>query len=144
MMSWSPGVEAEAALVDAGLVGKVGVPEIDLSLAWVDRDVSWLEFNARVLQEALDERTPLLERVKFLAIFSTNLDEFFMKRMALVRPMSDDGSLPADERRQELLRKRAMIVDMLEQQANCYSTVLRPRLAEHGVRLVDWQELSSE
>ena len=54
--------------------------------AWIDRDSSWLEFNRRVLQEALDDRTPLLERVKFLAIFASNLDEFFMKRMGLIRP----------------------------------------------------------
>ena len=47
---------------------------------WLDRDLSWLEFNRRVLAEALDERTPLLERLKFLAIFTSNLDEFFMKR----------------------------------------------------------------
>src|SRR5262245_66265485 len=52
----------------------------ELRPAWLDRDISWLEFNRRVLQEALDERNPLLERVKFLAIFSSNLDEFFMKR----------------------------------------------------------------
>ena len=45
---------------------------------WIDRDLSWLEFNGRVLAEALDIRTPLLERMKFLAIFTSNLDEFFM------------------------------------------------------------------
>ena len=67
--------------------------------AWIDRDLSWLEFNRRVLHEALDERTPLLERVKFLAIFSSNLDEFFMKRIALLRPAPDDASLAAQERR---------------------------------------------
>ena len=61
--------------------------------AWIDRDLSWLEFNRRVLHEALDERNPLLERVKFLAIFSSNLDEFFMKRMAAIRPSPDDASL---------------------------------------------------
>jgi polyphosphate kinase len=52
---------------------------------WLDRDLAWLEFNRRVLAEALDERTPLLERLKFLAIFTSNLDEFFMKRIALLR-----------------------------------------------------------
>ena len=57
-----------------------------------------------MLHEALDERTPLLERVKFLAIFSSNLDEFFMKRIALIRPMPDDSSLAAQERREQLLR----------------------------------------
>ncbi len=94
---------------------------IELSEAWVDRDVGWLEFNSRVLHEALDERTPLLERVKFLAIFSSNLDEFFMKRIALIRPMPDDSSLVAQERREQLLPKRAMIVSMLEREARCYT-----------------------
>ena len=56
--------------------------------------------------EALDDRTPLLERVKFLAIFSSNLDEFFMKRMAAIRPSPDDTGLAAHERRERLLRKR--------------------------------------
>jgi polyphosphate kinase len=58
---------------------------------WFDRDLSWLEFNRRVLAEALDERTPLLERLKFLAIFTSNLDEFFMKRVAVLR-MDAEGS----------------------------------------------------
>ena len=49
---------------------------------WLDRDLTWLEFNRRVLAEALDERNPMLERLKFLAIFTSNLDEFFMKRIA--------------------------------------------------------------
>jgi polyphosphate kinase len=118
--------------------------EAGLREAWVDRDVGWLEFNERVLQEALDERTPLLERVKFLAIFSSNLDEFFMKRMALLRPLPDDGSLVAQERRDDLLRKRAMIVAMLQQEAECYSEIILPRLAEQGIRLVEWGELSEE
>ncbi len=75
-------------------------------LAWIDRDTSWLEFNRRVLQEALDDRTPLLERAKFLAIFSSNLDEFFMKRMSLIRPSADDSSPVAQERRDRQLRIR--------------------------------------
>jgi polyphosphate kinase 1 len=116
----------------------------ELGRAWIDRDVSWLEFNRRVLQEALDERTPLLERVKFLAIFSSNLDEFFMKRMALIRPMPGDTSHAAQERREILLRARAMITSMLAQEAACYREVLRPRLAEHGLHLVVWDDLSDE
>ncbi len=70
-------------------IGDHGVLSTRLSPAvaplWIDRDLSWLDFNHRVLTEALDERIPLLERVKFLAIFTTNLDEFFMKRVALLR-----------------------------------------------------------
>ena len=58
---------------------------------WLDRDLGWLEFNRRVLAEALDERTPLLERLKFLAIFTSNLDEFFMKRIAVLR-VENDGT----------------------------------------------------
>jgi polyphosphate kinase len=114
----------------------------DLSRAWLSRDTSWLEFNRRVLHEALDDRTPLLERVKFLAIFSSNLDEFFMKRMALIRPMPEDPSLAAEERRELLLRTRALIMAMLAEQSACYEQVVRPRLAEHGVRLTNWGDLS--
>src|SRR5262245_38360579 len=61
------------------------VRDASLLPVWMDRDLGWIEFNRRVLAEALDERTPLLERVKFLAIFSANLDEFFMKRIAVLR-----------------------------------------------------------
>jgi polyphosphate kinase len=112
--------------------------------AWIDRDTSWLEFNRRVLQEALDDRTPLLERAKFLAIFSSNLDEFFMKRMAMIRPSSDDSSLAAQERRDRQLRIREMVVSMLADQAACYTDVIRPQLTAHSIHLLDWDELSEE
>ncbi len=116
----------------------------DLSDVWIDRDVSWLEFNRRVLQEAFDERTPLLERVKFLAIFSSNLDEFFQKRMGIVRPAPEDDSLAGTERRELFGRKREMIVAMLAQQAACYQDELRPRLAGHGIHLADWEGLTDD
>src|SRR4051812_12946015 len=114
----------------------------DASDLRLDRDASWLEFNRRVLHQALDERTPLLERVKFLAIFSSNLDEFFMKRMALRRPSPEDRTVAGQDRREPFLRLRATIQSMLAEQAACYADVLRPRLAEHGVRLVGWGELT--
>jgi polyphosphate kinase len=110
--------------------------------AWLDRDLSWLAFNRRVLEEALDPRNRLLERVKFLAIFSSNLDEFFMKRMTLIRPLSNDSSLLAEERRELLMRKREMIVEMLSEQAACYSDEIRPQLGEHRIHLVEWAELN--
>jgi polyphosphate kinase len=113
---------------------------VDLSGAWIDRDISWLEFNRRVLHEALDERTPLLERVKFLAIFSANLDEFFMKRMSR---LADPTGLAAPAQRELAAQIRAMVTSMLDEQAACYTQVLRPRLAEHGIRLVGWDDLDA-
>ena len=119
-------------------------PARGLGAAAVDRDLSWLEFNRRVLQEALDDRTPLLERVKFLAIFSSNLEEFFMKRMALIRPAPGDESHAGQEQRDLFLLVRERIMAMLEQESACYRDVLRPRLAEHGVYLHTWEQLTPE
>ena len=128
----------------ADLAASSAAPARGLGAATIDRDLSWLEFNRRVLQEALDERTPLLERVKFLAIFSSNLDEFFMKRMALIRPAHGDDSLAAQEQRDLFLLVRERIIAMLEQESGCFSDVLRPRLAEHGVHLLGWEQLTAE
>jgi polyphosphate kinase len=128
----------------ADLGASSAAPARGLGAATIDRDLSWLEFNRRVLQEALDERTPLLERVKFLAIFSSNLDEFFMKRMALIRPAHGDDSLAAQEQRDLFLLVRERIIAMLEQESGCFSDVLRPRLAEHGVHLLGWEQLTAE
>jgi polyphosphate kinase len=111
----------------------------------LDRDLSWLEFNRRVLHEALDERTPLLERVKFLAIFSSNLDEFFMKRIgALKRRIAAAGeAAPAGEAaRQRLARLREAVLGMLASQADVYTTTMRPELARHGLHLLDWSGLT--
>ena len=129
---------AESRTPAADAVGEV------FRRAWIDRDLSWLEFNRRVLQEALDDRNPLLERVKFLAIFSSNLDEFFMKRMAAIRASRDDASLEGQERRDSLLPKRELIVSMLAAQAACFTDVLRPALTEHGIHLVNWSDLTEE
>ena len=108
----------------------------DLSEVWIDRDLSWLDFNQRVLAEALDERTPLLERVKFLAIFSSNLDEFFMKRVSVLR--QKEG-----EQQRTLLRQlREKLLPMLTKQADCYRKTLVPCLAKHGVLLRRWDELT--
>ena len=113
--------------------------------AWFDRDLSWLEFNRRVLSEALDERTPLLERLKFLAIFTSNLDEFYMKRVGAMRTRAYASGNPAriDQFHEHTARLRESLFPMLLQQADCFRR-LRPMLAERGVRLAAWEELSDE
>src|SRR5512147_3128670 len=90
--------------------------------AWFDRDLSWLEFNRRVLSEALDERTPLLERLKFLAIFTSNLDEFYMKRVGAMRTRAYAGRRASgvEQFHAHMERLRAAIFPMLQQQADCY------------------------
>ncbi|QOV91384.1 polyphosphate kinase 1 [Humisphaera borealis] len=115
---------------------------------FLNRDTSWLEFNRRVLHEALDSRTPLLERVRFLGIFSSNLDEYFMKRVGgLKRQMlrgwnqqSPDGMTPA----QTLAAIRNMVVPLLKQQGDCFTGEIRPLLAAQGIHLLTWADLNEE
>ncbi|HTZ58123.1 MAG TPA: polyphosphate kinase 1 [Acidobacteriaceae bacterium] len=109
---------------------------MDLQGVWIDRDLSWLDFNDRVLAEALDDRTPLLERAKFLAIFTSNLDEFFMKRQAILR----HGTTDAQHTLAQELRDK--IVSALRLQAECYRQTIIPGLAAHGVFLRRWDDLT--
>jgi polyphosphate kinase len=114
---------------------------------FLNRDLSWLEFNRRVLHEALDDRTPLLERVRFLAIFNSNLDEFFQKRVGGLRRQlaagvmvrSPDGMGP----RELLDAIRQRVLEMLKVQADCFTRVIRSRLAEQGLHLLTWDELTA-
>jgi polyphosphate kinase len=110
------------------------------SSPFLDRDLSWLEFNRRVLHEALDDRTPLLERVEFLAIFSSNLDEFFMKRVGLLKRRAAtavDASADGGGPYQRLVRVREAVLPLLAAQADGWTRVIRPELARNGVRLID-------
>src|SRR5215468_1462600 len=126
--------EARISIGDHGVLNET--VDLDLSSIWMDRDLGWLDFNERVLAEALDERTPLLERVKFLAIFSSNLDEFFMKRMAVLR---EDSS----PERQDLLRQiRERIEPMLHQQTEHFLHCIIPELSKHHIHLRRWSELT--
>jgi polyphosphate kinase len=112
---------------------------------YINRELSWLEFNARVLHEAFDPRNRLLERVKFLSIFSTNLDEFYMVRVAglrrqiatQVQHIPPDGMTPA----QQLTAITKRVGELLEQQRTCLYDILLPELAEHDIRLVSMADL---
>src|SRR5678816_2084341 len=113
-----------------------------------NRELSWLEFNARVLHEAFDERNPLLERLKFLSIFSTNLDEFYMVRVAGLRRQvaagvmqtSPDGLTPTDQ----LTAIQLRVAKLLSQARECLNGLLLPALGEHGIRLVDPSSLTDQ
>ncbi len=113
-----------------------------------NRELSWLEFNRRVLQEALDERTPLLERLKFLAIFSTNLDEFFMIRVAGLKEQVAEGirekSRDGMTALQQLREIRARLRPMLAEQMRCLHRDILPQLTEHDIKLVSVRDLSKD
>ncbi|MEQ1692700.1 MAG: polyphosphate kinase 1, partial [Gemmatimonas sp.] len=114
---------------------------------YINRELSWLDFNARVLEEALDERVPLLERLKFLAIFSTNLDEFYMVRVAGLRRRVAAGASRTVPDPLTLIEQldaiRVRVAGLLERRRTALREQLWPALAERGVRLVTMHDLSS-
>jgi len=125
------------------------VDDVDLSDPeyYRNRELSELEFQKRVLYEAIDGRNPLLERVKFLSIFTTNMDEFFRKRVGGLKQQMDagvtdpspDGRTPREQWRAVLDTARGMFA----QQAACYRDVVRPALADAGIHVVDHDDLTT-
>ncbi len=115
---------------------------------FINRELSWLEFNARVLHEAFDRRNPLLERLKFLSIFSSNLDEFYMVRVAGLRRQTAAGmeapSADGTTAQGQLIAIHARVAELVAQQRSCLHDELLPALAEHGVRLMAMTELTTE
>lgn len=115
---------------------------------FTNREVGWLNFNRRVLTEAEDQRNPLLERVKFLSISGSNLDEFFMKRVGGLKrhvaygvsPKSADGKTPMFQ----LQEIRQIVNPMVKDQSNCYLKHLKPALEKEGVHLLEWSQLSEK
>jgi polyphosphate kinase len=115
---------------------------------YINRELSWLDFNARVLRHAEDGRTPLLERAKFLAIFSENLDEFFQVRVAGLKDQaaagvtatSADRTSPADQ----LRAIRAKVEDLLVRQSRAFRDDVVPALAANGIILSNWEQLDDD
>ncbi len=115
---------------------------------YINRELSWLEFNDRVLQLAEDERLALLERVKFCAIYTTNLDEFYMVRVAGLRDQIDagvevpsqDGLIPS----QTIALIREQVLAQGRRLTGCFDRVLRPALADQDIRLVAVSDLDDE
>ena len=115
---------------------------------YFSREMSWLEFNNRVLHEAFDPRTPLLERLKFMAIYSSNLDEYFMVRVAALKEqveanvskVSADGRQPQEHLDMIYERLRPMV----EKQHRHFEQALRPQLSAHGIYLLDYIDLNQE
>src|ERR1051326_5810113 len=123
--------------------GAPAAPDFRNPALFLNRELSWLEFNRRVLQEARDGRTPLLERVKFLSIFASNLDEFFQVRVAGLREqvaaklseLTPDGMTPEDQ-----LRAIPPVVGELQREEGiCLTQEVIPALAERGIELITTQ-----
>ncbi len=115
---------------------------------YISRELTWLEFNSRVLHEAMDERTPLLERLKFMGIFSSNLDEFFMVRIAAIKEQIEakvtkrtpDGRTPTEQ----LTIARERVQQLVTKQHHHFETVLRPATIAQGIYLLDYYDLNQE
>src|ERR1700752_2424931 len=115
---------------------------------YLNRDTSWLAFNRRVLEEAEDEGNPLLERLKFLSISASNLDEFFEVRVAAMMQQIEDGYNEVGADGLTLTEKRDLLNQLthefVDDQYDCWNTRLRPALSENGIRVLGLHELDSE
>ena len=113
---------------------------------YIDRDVSWMYFNHRILQEAEKKQVPLLERLSFLGIYSNNLDEFFRVRVASLNRLADSENLP-DKRRKEFKRTLKTINRLNEEYSSEYTKVIKSvfaELEEHHIRLLKETQLNDE
>jgi polyphosphate kinase len=120
---------------------------LDNSTYYINRELSWLAFNRRVLEEAEDSANPILERVKFLSITASNLDEFFEVRVAGLVQQIEDGYNEAGMDGLTLLQERDRVSrethDFVGDQYECWNEQLRPLMAENGIRVLGLPELDS-
>jgi polyphosphate kinase len=122
-------------------------PQLTDPALYINRELSWLEFNARVLALARDPDVPLLERCKFLAIFTSNLDEFFMVRVATVQDALESGRLPSTPdklaREDVLDRIHERVAELAAEQSHIWNDELHPQLAEAGIEVSDYADLGT-
>src|SRR5579872_4517844 len=118
---------------------------LDNSAYYINRELSWLAFNRRVLEEAEDANNPVLERVKFLSITASNLDEFFEVRVAGLVQQIEDGYVEAGTDGLTLLQERDQVSKdthaFVEDQYSCWNEQLRPELSKGGIRVLGLHEL---
>src|ERR1700719_1825244 len=118
---------------------------VDNPAYYINREISWLQFNHRVLEEAQDENNPVLERLKFLSISANNLDEFFEVRVSGLVQQIEDGYTEAGPDGLTLLEERDLVAEELHkfvgEQYQCWNEKLRPQLAEKGIRVLGLNEL---
>jgi len=114
----------------------------------IDRELSWLAFNERVLELAEDTSNPLLERCRYLAIFSSNLDDFFMIRVATLKRKLESGVTKKNtagftpvELMAEISKKTQ---ELIARQTKCFQTDIMPKLAENGIEITDWESLNED
>jgi polyphosphate kinase len=123
-------------------------PSTQTPSLYFNRDKSWLDFNRRVLHEAEDTRTPLLERVKFLAIYSSNSDEFFMKRIGLIKRKlaagATDRTLDGLTWAQQFTISRNCILESSNAAIKLWTDVLRPELEAHNIYIRDYEQLTKD
>jgi len=128
--------------------GETAAPDLEDSSLYFNRELSWLDFNDRVLQLVEDPSVPLMERVKFCAIWESNLDEFYMVRVANLHDQIEagmdargaDGMGPSEQ----IDSIRQLVLDQRDRLTRCFERDLRPALAEHGIRIITPQQANAE
>jgi polyphosphate kinase len=145
--SSGPAAGGGATIAPEAVRTKATEPDLSDPSLYFNRELSWLDFNDRVLQLAEDPRVPLLERVNFCAIYEDNLDEFFMVRVAGLQEKVEskidargaDAMAPADVLR--LIRQRT--IELRERLTRCFEDEIQPALAEHGIRIISLSDANA-